>query len=332
MTIQSWIDDVAERGGGRVHLEAGFYHVNGLDLPFGVHLEGEGRNTVLRLNAGANRSVIKVLPSADGITKGNAGFCAVRNLCIDGNKTAQLGVSHGIEVTTNPRYTQSPLDDDFDMLHTFESLYIKDVKTDGYHDEGRSGTKLIGVVVYRADRYGFQPSFDTDLVACISGHSGYAGFNIVNSSVRISGCKSFYSGRVPYNYEGYGFWIRGTNGVVLAACEAQDNKGSGFVIDNSKGIVVQGVADSNSRAGAGEAAGVTLWESAYCLVNAACYERFDDKVHSWQPHALKLHNATHNTISLSHFGIGGAVMQSALTSDSDPVGNNHVMINAALIP
>lgn len=331
MTIQRLIDDTAERGGGIIQLENRLYLTDPLTLYTGVQLVGQGKSTVLRLKSGANASVIKTFKSPDGKTIGNAQQCAVRNLTIDGNKAMQSGISHGIEVSCNPLNVEAkPGDLEFDSLHFFENLYIKDVLTDGFNAEGRSQMKLHNVTVYRADRHSFKPSFDTDMTACISGESGYAGFNLNHSSIRLSACKSFYSGRVVKNYEGWGFLINATSGVVLSACEAQDNQGHGFEISDCQGIVIQGVADSNSRAGHGSYSALDLWNSKNCIIQLACYDRNEFNAGAWQVNALRLHGATGNTLILSHFGLNGAVKGSLLSSDSEPITGNFIQANAAV--
>jgi len=90
--INAAINSLPANGGRVLLLEGQFNCASSLNINASqVVLEGQGRNTILKLNNGANTSAIV----ATGTTTWIYGV-EIKNLQIDGNGTNQTGTSHGI--------------------------------------------------------------------------------------------------------------------------------------------------------------------------------------------------------------------------------------------
>jgi len=318
-------------GGGIVLVPPGFYTSSPITLQNRVWLMGAGmRATVIKLANGSNDSLIKNFVSPDNIIA-NAEFCGVLNLMLDGNKANQSGTSHGIFFTCAPTNAAATNDDDFDTHQLIQNVFMNNVLTDGFNATGRSGTQLHNVQAYNSGRYGFNPAFDTELVGCVSGNSGLHGFWLNSTSLRLTNCKSFYSGQVT-PASGNGFNITtGINGVSLAGCEAQDNQACGFAFDTVDRCTLVGcVADSNSRSSAGTYPALDFWATTNSLVEGlVCYDRKSDGSTTWQTHALRMRSSsTGNRVSLTHSGSGGAVVSTPIMSASTSLAGNDIRINS----
>jgi parallel beta-helix repeat protein len=328
--IQSAIDAAYTAGGGIIYLPAGTYLTSTLTLKHRTKLNGDGpKATRLKLKNGANADVIKNYVSSNGV-EGNAEFVAVRNLSIDGNKSNQTGTSHGIRFSTNPLSTNATNDEDFDTHQLIENVFMDNIKSTGIYCTGRGASRIINVTVYRADEYSFRPGFDTVMVGCISGESGYEGFYIEHSSLYLSSCDSFYSGRIALNYHGTGFYITSCTGVTLAACQAQDNKATGFSIDTATGITLVGcVADSNSRLAPNNYPALQLYNAQNCIIEGLiCWDRNEFGT-SYQYTGLYIRQtSTGNKISFQHLGMNGATIGAPIEPSSDSIIGNEIRINA----
>ncbi|HET6941609.1 MAG TPA: glycosyl hydrolase family 28-related protein [Sphingomicrobium sp.] len=93
VAIQRAIDEATRVGGGTVHLPAGTYAVSraapsafAILLRSGVFLEGTGRSSVVKLQAGSGGHLINVTREAN---------CGIRGMVLDGNRLEQPSLGHG---------------------------------------------------------------------------------------------------------------------------------------------------------------------------------------------------------------------------------------------
>ncbi len=316
--------------GGFLFFGPGTWTGSPLILPNRVGARGAGMHaTTYKLKNGANDHVIKNYVSPDGVIA-NAEFCGVFDLTIDGNKANQSGTSHGIFLSTFPLLSAATNDDDFDTHHVIANVFIKNALSDGFAASGRSATQLHNVQAYGCSGHGFSPSFDTELVGCVSGTSGVEGFYLANSSVRLTNCKAFYAGQVTPSL-GYGYHLVSANGISLSSCEAQDNQASGYVLDTGSQFTLSScVADSNGTSSAGSYPGLDLFSCTDSLVEGfVAYERKANGSTSYQTQALRMRSGSiRNRISLTHSATNGATIASPIMSGSNSLAGNDVRINS----
>lgn len=282
--------------------------------------------TWLRLANGVNSDAIQPHVSDDDVEP-NAEFVILRDFMIDGNKANQ---SQGacIFVTTSPQFTAATTDYAFDPNLRMDNVRMINGNEGGFSGGGRSEAKLTNCVAADCGGYGFLPSFDTTLVNCSAGNSGLAGFYIPAPSVRLIGCKSFYSGQ---DTNAPGFEITSAAyGVTLNGCESQDNTAQGYLVSGALNVLNGCLADSNSTAGSGSYAAADLFAATDCRVDVRCYERRADGANSYQTHALKISGGSlRNDVAISHAAVpgSGAAVSDAIDSGSTDIVGNGIAIN-----
>lgn len=302
-----------------------------LRVPDRVQILGSGmQSTIIKLANNQNCTVLSNYVSTDGV-EANAEFISVRNLKIDGNKANQSS-GHGINFTTYPNSSQATNDIDFDTHQLFDNIEIYGCKENGFVMTGRSSAVLNNVFAYKNDGQGIVPAYDTVLVGCVSGWSGLDGFYTEQSQVKFFCCTSFFSGQITQS-SGAGFTIRIANqgNIMLLGCVAQDNYASGFNIDTSTRVTLNGCnADSNGRGGVATYAGYDLWSSTYCEILACvALERKPYDSNSYQQNALRIRqNSTNNNIQITHSAYNGAFIGTPIKSDSNSIEGNNISFNA----
>jgi len=316
--------------GGIIYFPPGTYITSTITLQNHTYLLGAGmRASIIKLKNGTNNHAIINFVSPNGVIA-NAEYCGVLNLMVDGNKANQSGTSHGIFLSTFPLLTAATNDDDFDTHHIIQNVFINNALSDGFNASGRSATQLHNVQAYACGVHGFSPSFDTELVGCVSGTSGVEGFYLANSSVRLTNCKAFYAGQVTPSL-GYGFHLVSATGISLSSCEAQDNQASGYVLDTGSQFTLSScVADSNGTSSAGSYPGLDLFAATDSLVEGfVAYERKANGSTSYQTQALRMRSSSiRNRISLTHSAANGATIAAPIMSGSDSLAGNDVRINS----
>lgn len=286
--VQTACTNAYNAGGGTVYCGAGTYAWSStVVIKSGVHIVGDGYGygtdgigTYFVQNNSANLAEMIRFYESNG-TDANCHNAGIHRLRIDGNKANNATATIGIRAVTNPLWTASTNDNasiGWDMHNHITDVHVWKCDGDGFYANGRS--ELLGSRMFIRDcANGFNVSADTTLSQCVAGVNDLAGFKVDGqASVRLVGCKSWYSGRGsnPTTTLGYGFWINNnTSGtVVLAGCEAQDNADAGLYISGSKSVNCQGFgADSNSWRGAGAAPAVLINNSYGCIVDVVCMER-----------------------------------------------------------
>jgi Right handed beta helix region len=237
------------------------------------------------------------------------------------------GTQDGVHIETNPTSASGALNAngltaerfafDHDNNSIFQNVFVYCAPRDGFSFTGLGENITNGVRSYCNGRYGLLTTFDHFATDVSVGGNGDHGIYVNGSgSVRLHGCKSWYSGQLT---NGHGFYIRNiTNGaVVLAACEAQDNKGSAYSLDTIVGpVVIQGTADSNSTQSAGTSPAVDVWNTNGAIIDVGCVER--QVAAPTQTHALRIRSTSvNNKIRLTHRGENGAVVSTPLDTGSD---------------
>lgn len=327
--INAALVSLADDGGGYLVLPAGVESGmigSPIILRDKTGLVGQGHYaTCIEAADGVDDDLIQNYVSPNGIL-GNAAFILLRDFRLEGNKAGNA-TGNGITLTTNPEFALATADYEYDPHPRIENVRIQRTAESGFTSGGRSGAILTNVAVYYAGGYGFAPSTDTALTACISGESELSGFVINAPSVRLTGCKSFYSGHATGSPQ-YGFEIQ--HNANLSACEAQDNTGSGFAIINCQGAVLSScIADSNSKDNTGTYAGFDLFGATDCRLTACvAWERKANGSDSFQRNALRLRSSSlRNSIEVSHYAGSGATVDDAIATTSDSVAGNRILIN-----
>ena len=170
--IQAAIDRVARSGGGTVLLPAGTYIVSragesavAISLRSGVVLEGEGKATVVILQAGSGGHVFNVHREQD---------CGIRNMVIDGNRTEQRSTGHAIRsggvrrfrlenlVVMNAFHYGIGLQGGTNRDVTIENVVIQDCGGDGIDiKNGNSANSAISITNVTVLRWGLRPDRET---------------------------------------------------------------------------------------------------------------------------------------------------------------------------
>ncbi len=321
--------DAAGTSWARVVLSPGTFTINGEWVwKHSRRIKGQGRGThplgtVIRQANGANLDTMIRVYASNG-TDSNAHRIHAEHLRLDGNKGNQTGgAGRGIVSVTNPAWAASPQDTEWDSLHRFNNIDIWYCRGDGFYGDGRSENDLFQVYIRECSGNGFVPSTDTQMVECIAGVNGLAGFKITQPSNRLVGCKAWWNGQVVAASAGFEINNVRYGGTALAGCEAQDNWGPGFFITGSTGTVINGVADSNSRSSAGTYPAVDLWEARGSIIDVACSERRTTGGPYFQANALRCRsNSTLNRINLSHQYMDGTTPGAAImTAGGYSTGN-----------
>ena len=151
-SIQEAINSVARSGGGTVFFPAGTYMVSragesavALGLKSGVTLEGEGKATIIRLQAGSGGHVVNVVRETD---------CAIRNMVVDGNRNAQTSTGHAIRsggvtrfrlenlLVMNAFHYGIGLEGETSREVTIENVVIQDCGGDGIDIKNRNSANF----------------------------------------------------------------------------------------------------------------------------------------------------------------------------------------------
>lgn len=292
-------------GAGLVFIPAGYFWHTGLTQRNGTTIEGAGMHaTWLGLIANSNRPCIRSEWISGTFA---ASFTKLRYLTIDGNRKRQTLAGSGQDACHGVQHwsisgVQNPRDFDFDTHHELNHVFIFNTKGCGYISQGRSEIRLIEVQTKYTDEYGLWPSYDTNLVNCITSYAGRAGRRFSNSSIRDIGGKSWFNGG-SVSGEGHGWHIenisRGT--ITISGGEAQDNKGAGLYISGCDSLNIQLSLDSNNNqlgtGGQGLLAGLELVNSRNNILTIAAVDRFQYT----QASAVKLTGTcTKNKINIVH--------------------------------
>lgn len=316
--------------GGRIDALPGDFNGGQVVLQNKIWVAGAGkRATKYTVKNGVNAHGWINYVSADG-AETNAEFVKISDICIDHNGSNQTA-GDAVHFDANPSATKATNDLDFDPHNELCDVELLNAFQDGFSATSRSETRLLNVYSELANRYAFNPSYDTFLVACTAAHAGLAGFYCQSSSIRGVGCKAFYSGRLTAG-SGRGLWLKSTHGCVFTGFEAQDNKDSGVLFDGSSGCVVVGSCDSNSTRGVGSAPAVDFFDADNNIAQIAAGERKADGTNSYQQNAVRFRTGcTGNDVTMTHTAFGAASIGAALAPTSDATAGNRVFVNAVAV-
>lgn len=355
--INRAIEEAKQRRWGRVYIPAGKYLIEeSIQLDSLLWLHGDGYSSFLFAKDGLDAPVIEA--SYDpGVSWSY--MQAISDLRIDGNRENQTNstssTAHGIRWQASsassglPRFedeligparivSSSGLASDGQWPDTnrhAHNLFISYCGGDGFICTGRGGIHLYNIVAYENAGYGFSPIFDTTLSQCQAARNGKAGFNASVSSLRLVGCKAWWSGyRNPSGWSNefsHGFVIQG-QGIALSGCEAQDNYAHGFLFNNAYGNVATGcIADSNNRRQADDV-GVSIRNSWGNRFDGYIWDRYNDSIW-YQQRALEIVGSSQNIIRVTHRRNGGSSTNVAsqnlshYSETTDSLGGNTISIN-----
>lgn len=355
--INRAIAEAKLRGWGRVYIPAGKYLIEeSIMLDSLLWLHGDGFSTMLFAAPGLDAPVIDAEYTPD--VHWSYMQC-ISDLRIDGNRENQTNstnsTAHGIRWQASsassglPRFEMELLGPERIVSSTglassgqwpdtnrhAHNLFISYCGGDGFVCTGRGGIHLANIVSYENAGYGFSPIFDTTMVECQAARNGKAGFNASVSSLRLVGCKAWWSGyRNPTGWSNefsHGFVIQG-QGISLTGCEAQDNYAHGFLFNNAYGNVATGcIADSNNRRQADDV-GVAIRNSWGNRFEGYVWDRYNDSIW-YQQRALELVGSSQNIVKITHRRNGGSSTNVAsqnlshYSDGTDSLGGNTISIN-----
>lgn len=334
--INRAIEKAAERGYGRVYLPAGKYLIDDtIVMESLIWLHGDSMPTWLGAKDNLNAPMIKAYWEPDV----RWGYMQrISDLRLDGRRDWQSDADacRGIEWTAPPSYEDPRLVDElvgtqyevsqnysgqwFDTNRIMHSVFVSYTAGDGIWMEGRGGMHAFDVTTYECGGYGIRPTYDTSWSACTAGRNGKSGWLIADSAIKLTGCKSWWSGyRRPADFPDYnthGFLLTsGTRGSTLVNCEAQDNYAAGFSFSNAIGHGCWGcVADSNNRRN-GDNAAIEFYESYANVWEGIVYDRYNDSIR-YQDYALRMQGNTtlSNRVKINHFYRNGGASASGFQS------------------
>jgi hypothetical protein len=308
-----------------------------IDIPSYGGVHGTNWATVLEIDASATGHGVATHISTDGAADPNAVACSFRSFWIDFTKVAPgnvngsgmrtvAGTQDGLHIETNP--TSGPggtSDERFGFNNDTESViqevFVHCAPQDGISMIGKGEINIVNCRVYSVGRHGFSSTYDSNYLGCTSGGSGSNGFYINAGSVRLVGCKAWYSGNTVGSVAlGAGFYILGNSNacVNLVGCEGQDNRGSAYSVDTCNGPVhiVGCSADSNSRTAQGTSPALDIWNSSHGVYDIVCSERVSAA--PTQMNALRIRSISNNNkITLTHKALNSATVGVPINTGSD---------------
>lgn len=306
-----------------VYIPAGTYIIEPITLPNRVGLwgAGPGITRLWRRNGGTTTGALIKNTT-------NARMCSVRQLMIDGKNVGDL-TSHGLHMDNS-----AALDTDItngiseyvDGRHFISDLVIQNCQGDGLHLQGRGDVMVTRVQSWINRGHGFVTGTDSFFSDCDSGAAGLDGFFIEGANTRLTSCKAWYAGDVSTSGAGvsggtgHGFHIKDGNYAtcILIGCEAQDNKRSGFYMNNVGRHVIQGcMADSNNRANLSHA-GFEIINSFNNSVTGISWDRGANTFH--QLAGLRIQGGTGNRVEITVSNIQN-MAEAYITNDSTITSN-----------
>lgn len=355
--INRAVEVAIKKGYGRVYIPAGNYLINEPIIHDSlIWMHGDGMSTYLRASRNIGGPIIKSFWETG--TRWSY-MQSLSDMRLDGNRVEQdvtagcYGVQwsaptgsglpiHAIELIGEERVISSTPGQWFDSNRSLWNLWISYCGDTGLYMTGRGGVQAYNIVSYENGGHGFRPTYDSNFQNCVAARNGVAGFYLDDASIRLTGCKAWWSGYQglssqygdPANeLQGHGFHIRADYGVVMVGCEAQDNYASGFYFDTAKMCSATGsIADSNNRR-SGDNAAVDFWESNNCTWEGDAFDRHNDSVR-YQPNAVRFRsNSQQNTVRVRHRHFNGGASTSAvqylthIRTGSTLVNNNYLAIN-----
>jgi hypothetical protein len=299
--INKAIAEASTRGYARVYIPSGLYLIEEtIVLDSLIWLHGDGMGTVLFAKENLNAPVIQGYLS----TGTRFGYMQrISDLRIDGNRYNQNSPTgaHGIEWIApaggaSPTFvpelvTTNPTSGWFDTNRDAFNLFIGYCGGTGFWMEGRGGMHGHNIYCYENKEYGFRPTYDTAWANCTAGRNQKAGFYIAHSAIKMTGCKSWWSGYQAAQLEQYlgngWHFTSQSKGSTLVGCEAQDNWDSGYWYDGAHGHLAYGcVADSNNRKD-GDGVGVKMRDAHSNVWEGMIYDRLNDATR-YQRYAIHL--------------------------------------------
>jgi hypothetical protein len=323
--LQNAINDAALIQ-ARVVLPPGYGYIGapGIELKSRVWLQGAGHYaTILQLADNANCHMIYNHVSTNGTSDGNAMFCAVTDLCLDGRGAHQNGVGpyYGLYFNTNPVSTAASGDLASDPTHLVQNVDTRNTFAEGIYINGRSDIRLISCKVSFAGANGYRLSFDTHAIGCISEKASLAGFVVAGSSTQLVNCKSYTSGQSSTSVNGqtavpnsgHGFVINVAIGeVTFSNCDAQQVSGYGYYLTGGcNAVVISGATVQESSFGNGTTFG------SYCLDNVSnCIVQGTSKVNTSINGVRLVNGSDKNDVTITHVAIAGQTAGAAVSADT----------------
>lgn len=255
--FQAAIDEVAPTGG--TVLFSGSYTVTSpITLPNGVWLVGDGwKGSQIKLADGANCHVVQTTPDAP------VRYAGVANFYIDGNRANNTS-GDGIHFDNpKPDYTNGEC-----SVNIIEDMLVEYAPRDAFHlGAGQVESRIFNGYAFSPGRHGiYADGSDYWITDCTVGESGGDGVVLLGIGARMSGTKSWWSGRqVPPRTNGnpgsgnggaVGFRINVENPQIVN-CEAQDSTGPGAAVSGQAGKIQLHI-DANNGAGMNPASAYML--------------------------------------------------------------------------
>ena len=225
--IQAALDYVTASsplGYGTVVVGAGTFNVWQISMPWGVWLEGAGKDaTVFKAIPGNTSSGVILIT-------GNTKRIGLEKFGIDGNKSATGTTCAGLYVSNSTAGVEN---------HVFNHLRISDTAGNGVTFTGTLvGIYSNDVQTISCSGHGFyidSSVTDSTWLLCLSNLAGLNGWHCLGGTNHFVGCSSDDSGVVDAVTYGDGWVFNGSscNGTVLSGCSAQNNLKNGLTLSGT---------------------------------------------------------------------------------------------------
>ena len=227
--LQSLIDFLEPKGGGKILLPIGTFLISSIDLVDRVVIEGVGRYSVLKsINNNSEAGLIK-------LKNQRVIFTTLKNFTIDGNKTNQSVFVDGVLINNQTAVN--------DAHHVFSDLYITSCSGNGINFSGQSReNRVLNCHVEKSALNGIKMvGTDNFISNCTCNNNGLYGYDLSSSySNKLSICKAFANTKSGFNFNS-------SHNIQSSNLESQENGEHGYEINSCFSFIGSSlVADSNS--------------------------------------------------------------------------------------
>ena len=240
VAFQAAIDACSTQNGSKtILLSQKTYVVGGLNLKRYTRIIGCGwKSSFLKVLSGFNGDLLSIIDQ-------NANYVQLKDFCILGDKDNNT-CANGIYMNRQGAIGES--DENWraaDAWCIIENVRITNMYGNGInHYRGRE-CRFNNLNVSNCGGYGlFLQGSDNNYFNITSWCNKLAGYQILDSNSRFINCKSFANGDAEHLSPG--FFIGDTMTITMNACEAQENFGHGFHLQNTKDSMFNGMLASTN--------------------------------------------------------------------------------------
>ena len=200
----------------RVIIPNGIFVITNLTIPSKTYISGKSyKSTILKVKNGTTGNIISM---TDDVYGGN--HTTIANLQLNGeNITCNTDSGIYIDIRQNDAWIK------------LEDLVIKNITGDGINIAGGRECRFNNLQISRCTGWGFNSGgSDNEYLFITASGNQLGGIYSHSAASRYISCKCFANGVTNQN----GFYVTSAIGQTFVACEAQENFGHGFLLDQCK--------------------------------------------------------------------------------------------------